>query len=108
MHDQANTGGQVSRGERAAAGRLGATAKMDRGIQIETWNVNTQWQPSKIDNLKKEESKLNLDFVGLLEVSCTRVGQEEDENQKFFYSISRVGIPIRKELKNAVETWWPL
>ena len=74
VHNQVTAGGQVSRGERAAAGRHNATAKMNRDFQFATWNVNTLWQPGKFESLKKEASRLNLDIVGVSEVRCTGVG----------------------------------
>ena len=52
VHNPVTAGGQVSRGERAAAGRHNAIAKMHRYFQLATWNVNTLWQPGKFDNLK--------------------------------------------------------
>ena len=86
---------------------------MNREFQVATWNVNTLWQPGKFDNLKKEANRLNLDIVGVSEVRWTGVGQEEDENWKFFYSGGDthnygVGILLRRELVSAVETWWPV
>ena len=67
----------------------------------------------KVRQPEKKGSRLKVDIRGAFEVRWTGVGQEEDENWKFFYSGGEthnygVGILMKKELAGAVKTWWPV
>ena len=109
----ATAGGSTGHAQRVSGGRDRATARTDRTRRIATWNVNTLHQIGKLENLKKEAKRMNLDIVGVSEARWTGSGKLTTGDWVFYYSggekhVHGVGILIRKELEDAVAGCWQL
>ena len=44
-------------------------------VRIATWNVRTIHQPGKLENIKNEANRVNLDMLGLAEVRWLKSGK---------------------------------
>jgi len=82
-------------------------AKENR-LVIGTWNVRTMLQPGKLENLKREIEKKNLDVVGLCEVRYDGCGEFTSGEVKMIFSgkvkgQNGVAIVLSKRVKNCVK-----
>uniref|UniRef100_A0A8D8U6H3 Craniofacial development protein 2 n=1 Tax=Cacopsylla melanoneura TaxID=428564 RepID=A0A8D8U6H3_9HEMI len=62
-----------------------AKKKKEELMKIATWNVRTMNKDSKLENLKREMKKNNIDVMGLSEVRWTGEGELDTEEYRMVY-----------------------
>ena len=55
-------------------------------MRIATWNVRTMNKPEKLENIKHEMKRLNIDIMGLSEVRWKESGDYTDGDTRVIYS----------------------
>jgi len=91
--------------------RQQATVRNKNLFKIGTWNVRTMFQKGKLENIKKEMQRLQLNVLGLCEVRWTGAGSFRTDNFTLFYSGGDqhergVGILLDKETSKSVKGFW--
>lgn len=83
--------------------------KKDLQVRYATWNVKTLLQNSKLENLKVEMEKMNVDVLGIAEMRWPDGGDFWSGEYRVIYSDTYkpgqggVGIVLKKELGKRVK-----
>lgn len=91
--------------------RMVKESRQDR--KIATWNVRTLLQCGKLDNLKIEMTRMNIDILGISEVRWPEAGNMWSGDDRFIYSGTSaenpgrggVGIMLRKDIGKKVKNY---
>ena len=92
--------------------RQQATArKLKEPLRIAIWNIRSQLQKGKLDNIKQEMERLKINILGLSEVRWKGAGETTTGKSKFYYSGGEdhergVGIILDEEASKSVKGYW--
>ncbi|GFS06673.1 craniofacial development protein 2-like [Elysia marginata] len=91
-----------------------ATAcKLRQIIRVGTWNIRTLLQKGKLDNVKMEMERLNINILGLSEVRWKGANNIQTGKFRFLYSGGAthergVGLVVDQEVSKVVKRYWPV
>lgn len=90
-----------------------ATVRYRTKIRIGTWNVQTLLQKGKLDNVKQEMKRMNLNILGLSEMRWKGAGCITSDNYTIIYSGGNqhqkgVGIILDSETAKSVKGSWTI
>ena len=71
-------------------------------MKIATWNVRTMHQAGKLQNVKEEAIRLNLDILGLAEVRWLGSGKLVSEDHTLIYSGHKKGTSMELDSCSAI------
>ena len=79
-------------------------------MRIGTWNVRTMNKPEKLENIKHEMKRLNIDIMGLSEVRWKESGDYTDGDTRVIYSGGEraergVAIIVKGKIRRTVERY---
>ena len=79
-------------------------------MRIGTWNVRTMNKPEKLENIKHEMKRLNIDIMGLSEVRWKESGDYTDGDTRVIYSGGEraekgVAILVRGKIRRTLERY---
>ena len=79
-------------------------------IRVGTWNVRTMNKPEKLENIKHEMNRLNIDIMGLSEVRWKESGDYTDGEIRIIYSGGEraergVAILVKGKIRKTVERY---
>jgi uncharacterized protein YqeY len=70
---------------------LGKRGKRGKYLKIGTWNVRTMLRTGKLENIKHEMKRNELDILGLCEVRWRDEGEIESDGYRIMYTASKAG-----------------
>ena len=90
-----------------------ATVRNSNKIKIGTWNTRTMYEKGKLDNVKSEMSRMEINILGLAEVRWTGAGTLSSDNYTVVYSGGTthergVGIILDPKHSKALKGYWPV
>ena len=90
-----------------------ATVRSRTKLRIGTWNVQTLLQKGKLDNIKQEMKRMNLNILGLSEMRWKGAGCIKSDNYTILYSggdqhQKGVGIILDSEASKALKGFWTI
>ena len=82
-------------------------------LRLATWNVRTLYQCGKLNNVKLEMERLNINVLGICEIRWKESGEFESDGFRMIYSGGDrhergVGVMLDKEKSRSVMGWWAL
>ena len=82
-------------------------------IKLGTWNVRALFQCGKLENLKQEMNRLQLNILGICETRWTDAGSFRSDKFTIIYSGGMkhekgVGILIDKNVSNSILGYWAI
>ena len=92
--------------------RQQATAmKVTKTLKIATWNVRTSLQKGKLDNVKREMERLNINILCIGKVRWTGAGMITSGNQKVIFSGGKehekgVGMIFDNTVAKSIKRYW--
>ena len=78
--------GRVDYVRQVTLDRYPGTIRTRKPMKIGTWSTRTKLQKGKLDNLKQEMERMNLNILGLSEVRWKGAGHITSDNYTFLYS----------------------
>ena len=88
-----------------------ATVRTRTPMKIGKWNIRTLLQKGKLDNLKQEMERMNLNILELSEVRWKGAGHITSDNYTFLYSEGDqhqrgVGMILDENITKAIKGFW--
>jgi exonuclease III len=112
--DRTTPGGSVSRQQDTFDRHQATVCKLRKRVKLATWNVRTLAQGGKLENLKQEASRLNLDILGISEMRWKNSGQINSGEFTVIYSGHKtklahgVGFLLKKELTQSLMGYYAI
>ena len=96
-----------------APDRYQATVRNKKSIRIGTWNVRTMLQSGKLEHLKQEMTRLNINILGVCETRWKHTGNFQTDSYRMINSGGEkhekgVGIILDKERTKCMLGHWEL
>jgi len=109
-----NSLGRDPHGQQVSPDRHPTTAAKNREIlKIATWNVRTMFQKGKLENVKNEAERNQINILGMSEIRWTGTGKLSTDNYTLMYSGSDkhergVGLLIDHSTAKSILGYWPM
>ena len=103
--------GRVRHVQQVAPGRHPVTVSKCK-LKIGHWNVQTMYQPGKLDNIRQEMDRIKFNILGIAETRWTGKGKIETGNKVMIYSggdkIHERGVAIifDQATGKSLKGWW--
>ncbi|MCH9665805.1 MAG: hypothetical protein K0U41_08180 [Gammaproteobacteria bacterium] len=105
--------GKDNHAQQVVPDRQHATVRNKECIKIGTWNVRTLYQAGKLDNVRQEMDRLEINILGICETRWSNNGEVFSEEHRMIYSGGEhhergVGLILDKERSKCVLGYWQL
>ena len=103
--------GRVRHVQQVAPGRHPVTVCKNI-LKIGHWNVQTMYQPGKLDNIRQEMDRIKFNILGIAETRWTGTGKIETGNKVMIYSGGKkihergVAIIFDQNTGKSLKGWW--
>ena len=82
-------------------------------VKIATWNVRTLYQSGKLENIKQEMTRLQINILGLCETRWTDAGCFQSDDFKIIFSGGSkhekgVGLIVDKKISKSILGYWTI
>ena len=103
--------GRVSHGRQVSPDRQPATVRNRNTIRVGTWNVRTLYQSGKLENVKQEMMRLNVNILGLNETRWLNNGEFVIDEYRLIYAGGEkhergVGLLLDPDISKSVLGHW--
>ena len=109
--EESTSPGRVLNVRQVGPDRNLATVRNRNTIRVGTWNVRTLYQSGKLENVKQEMMRLNINILGINETRWTANGDFMIDGYKMIYAGGEkhergVGLLLDDEIAKCVLGYW--